>query len=546
MKRRNFLATVTTTAAAAALMPRNLFASRRRAAAFLAPHPFVEAHPEAVFIRRTNVTDKLDAVAKRQEGLSFAREYFTGHESSGIPFDHALAIKPNLTCTSGTGNTPEGMGIMTDFEFLDGMFGGIRETGFPGYNMFAREANWMANGYCTGEYLITGQRMHAIAQKHGMQLFEFQSGRNIYDLRLDDLRPGSEVIWRDVTDGVMFNRVGYLAPCNDDNSWLINIAKFKSHSMGLTLCTKNLQGMVVAPYVHFCEGVDATQRRSDAEKQAFHPDFERHVDDAYARHLAAGIPRWDRPGRDASGGHGMEAWVQRTLDSLSVTPTGLNIIEGIYGRNGNGFTKGPGPGDTPEEFLSNILVFGKNPLLVDVIGTWLGGHEPGNFGLFHIARERGMCDQINPAAIPVYDWNGGTPQLARLEDMQRTPLLCPYLRRDYNGGNEDYYHMVDEPFDYATLSSGNTPSVPDKPGLRSLTNPVRHSALLEYTLIRDGAAEISVFDMHGRRVDILAEGWRQAGSHSVRWYPGRLAAGMYIARLSSSAGVAQCRLLLLR
>ncbi len=546
MKRRDFLAGISAIAAGSTVLPRLLRANPGRLPSFLLPHPFVEAHPEAVFIRKTAVTDKLDAAAKKNEGLLFGREYFTPHIDTGIPFEHALAIKPNLTCTSGTGNTPEGMGIITDIDFLDGLFGGIRQTGFPGFNMFVREANWMGNGYCTGEYLVTGQRMNTVTTRHGMHLFDFQSGRNIYDLRLEDLQTGTEVIWRDVADGVLFNRIGYLAPCNDDNSWLINIAKFKSHSMGLTLCTKNLQGMVVAPYVHFCEGVDGTKSRSETERRVFNVDFEQRIDEAYARHAAAGIPRWDRPGRDTNGGYGMETWAQRTLDSISVTPTGLNIIEGIYGRNGNGFTKGPGPGDTPEDFMSNILVFGKNPLLVDVVGTWLGGHEPGNFGLFHIARERGMCPEIDPSRIPVYDWNSGTPQLTALTDLTRTPLVCPYLRRDYNGQSEAYYHLVDEPFDYSTLSAASPTARPKNPEIRSLTNPVRDSALLEYVLDRAGTADIDVYDIRGRKVAAFGEGWRNAGAHTVRWNPGRLAAGMYIARLGTRTGAAHCRVMVVR
>ncbi len=546
MKRRNFIAGMTAAAAGSLLLPRIGWSSGRRVPAFLRPHPFVEAHPEAVFVLHTSVIDKLDADAKRAEGLNFAREFFAAHEDTGIPFEHALAFKPNLTCTMGTGNTPEGMGIVTDMDFLDGLFGGIRETGFPGYNMFAREANWMANGYCNGEYLVTGQRMNAIAAKHGMHLFDFQSGRNIYDLRLGDLQAGTEVIWRDVPDGVMFNRIGYLAPCNDENSWLINVAKLKTHGMGVTLCTKNLQGMVVAPYVHFCEGVEATKNRSEDERKVFHADFEQRIDVAYARHVAAGIPRWDKPGRDTSAGYGMEVWAHRTLDSISVTPTGLNMIEGIYGRNGNGFTKGPGPNETPEEFMSNILIFGKNPLLVDVIGTWLAGHEPGNFGLFHIARERGLCAQIDPSRIPLYDWDHGTPRLVNLAEQTRTPLVSPYIRRDYNGQNEAYYHLVNEPFDYSTLGTSPTPDRPAVLALAALTNPVRDTALLEYTLPKSGTAEIGIYDIRGSRVAFFSEGWRQAGTHSLRWNTGRLPAGMYVARLGANAGSAHCRIVVLR
>jgi uncharacterized protein (DUF362 family) len=546
MKRRSFLAGLSAAAAGSVLFPRTGWGRGGRAATHLLPHPFVEAHPEAVFVRRTTVGDKLDANAKRAEGLAFAREYFSAHEDSGVPFENALAIKPNLTCTMGTGNTPEGMGIITDIDFMDGLFGGIRETGFPGYNMFAREANWMANGYCTGEYLVTGQRMNAVAAKHGMHLFDFQSGRNIYDMRFQDLKVGTEVIWRDVADGVMFNRIGFLAPCNDEQSWLINIAKFKTHSMGMTLCTKNLQGMVVAPLVHFCEGLNTTKNRSGEERSVFHADIEQRVTEAYARHRAAGIPRWDRPEREGMSGFAMEVWAHRTLDSISVTSVGLNIIEGIYGRNGDGFTKGPGPDNTAQDFMSNVLIFGKDPLLVDVVGTWLAGHEPGNFGLFHLARERGLLGEMDPRRIPLYDWNGGTPQIAVLEDQSRTPLVCPYLRRDYSGQSEEYYHLVNEPFDYSTLSAAPVASAPLRVHIRALTNPVRDSVLIEYTLPRAGRAHIDVYDIRGSRVATFPMGWKPEGTHTLRWHTGRLPAGLYVARFASAPGNAHCRITVLR
>ena len=165
----------------------------------------------------------------------------------------------------------------------------------------------------------------------------------------------------------------------------------------------------------------------------------------------AGIPRWDRPGTNYNSGYGMERWAQRTCDSLSVTDVGLSVIEGIYGRNGNGFMIGPGPDGKAEDFMTNILIFGKDPFRVDIIGTWLAGHEPGNFGFFHIAKERGLSNVVNPWDIPVYLWDKNNPQQTSLSNFERIPLVTTYLRRDYNGQTEAQYHLVDEPFDYQSF-----------------------------------------------------------------------------------------------
>ena len=85
---------------------------------------------------------------------------------------------------------------------------------------------------------------------------------------------------------------------------------------------------------------------------------------------------------------------------------------------------------------------------MDLIGAWLAGHEPGNFGFFHIARERGLPDVVNPWEIPVHRWGRDNPQATSLSSFERVPLVTTCLRRDYNGQTGAEYHLVDEPFDY--------------------------------------------------------------------------------------------------
>ena len=69
--RRNLLSL----AAAAATAPIRLAGARLPKPQF-AVHPFVEANPKAVFLKRTNVLHKMDEAAKRREGLTFARDVF--------------------------------------------------------------------------------------------------------------------------------------------------------------------------------------------------------------------------------------------------------------------------------------------------------------------------------------------------------------------------------------------------------------------------------------------------------------------------------------
>ena len=102
--------------------------------------------------------------------------------------------------------------------------------------------------------------------------------------------------------------------------------------------------------------------------------------------------------------------------------------------------------------MSNVIIFGKDPFRVDIIGKWLGGHEPGNFGLFHCAIDRGMSTALDPKKVPVYIWDNGEATLTPLDELERTPLLTYYLPRTYGGQTESPYHLCDELFDYNSVT----------------------------------------------------------------------------------------------
>ncbi|HXK61058.1 MAG TPA: DUF362 domain-containing protein, partial [Acidobacteriota bacterium] len=341
-------------------------------------HPFIEAHPEAVFIRKTNATSKDDSEGKRRAGLHLAQRIFALQDSPGIPLSHKFVIKPNLTSTVGTGTT---YAIVTDSEVVEGIIEGMKELGIPAERIYIREG-LMPTQPGTG-YIEMAER----------------TGVHYGDA---DARTA---VAKECPDGVVFRRTKFVGPFSYPDSYLINIAKLKTHSMGLTLCVKNLQGTNIRPYIRFCGGL-----QPDIAED-FQPDAQRHVDDLYEKHLQAGYPRWDT----AKGAY-MEMWAQRTMDSYSLVRStlGLNIIEGMVAQNGDGFAKGPGPGVTPEVFLTNALIFGKDAFRVDIVGHWLGGHEPGNFGMFHIARERGLSTALDPRNIPIYVWEDDGPKLTPL------------------------------------------------------------------------------------------------------------------------------------
>lgn len=82
--------------------------------------------------------------------------------------------------------------------------------------------------------------------------------------------------------------------------------------------------------------------------------------------------------------------------------------------------------------------------------------------------------------------------------------------------------------------------------LGSYPNPFNPVTTLQYALRADGPAKLQVFDLLGRLVATPADGYHQAGVHTVRFDGTGLASGTYICRLASAGAVATHRLALLR
>ena len=103
LSRRTFLKTSTIAGAAVALNSSPIFGKIfKDALGYYGVHPFIDAHPDAVFILRTNVDVKTNSQAIKEAGLNFGRSVFVhlDQENGGIPIDYKVALKPNITCRS--------------------------------------------------------------------------------------------------------------------------------------------------------------------------------------------------------------------------------------------------------------------------------------------------------------------------------------------------------------------------------------------------------------------------------------------------------------
>jgi uncharacterized protein (DUF362 family) len=412
-------------ALAAAIVPRSGICAADAARKYFSPHPFIEQNPKAVFIRRTHAAHKMDAEAKRREGLRLAQAIFVARDDAGVPITHRVILKPNVTSlASRTRNAEELWGTGTDPQFYEGLVLGLQQLGVSRFHFIdsTSYADWNIRGL-----LDINDRLGVITEDP--------------ERRMKHLREGWKTNWSTVPDGVVFKRIPHYAPVNEPDTWLLNIAKWKAHSMGLTQTVKNEQGLVAHPFTTFCGGWRAVLGVSDEVKPDINPRVETLVNGFFESHRQLGYSRYDSRG---SGGNGVrllpidqEIWAHKTCDNMSTLTTGLAMVEGICGRDGDGFYTG-------DDYLTNIVFFGKDKFRVDLIGLWLAGHEPGNVHLYRIAKERGLSDTFNPWEIPVYEWTDDGPISRQLTDFPRTPLKTVYLPRE----GEASLHLLDEPFDY--------------------------------------------------------------------------------------------------
>ena len=544
LNRRNFIKSSSLLVGAAAFTGRSsVFAAASTPSGFFGVHPFVELHPEAVFIMRTHVDRKTNSPACKQVGLDLGRSIFVSMDSTGVPLTHNIATKPNLTAHNPV-DTERGftledtMGIATDAFFVEGLFESLKELGVAGSRMHTRDVNGGGVLDARG-YLAMGRRVGATVR----------TAKNTIKTE-DDASDERAFVWKEVPGGVVWTQVPYLWPFNARDSWNLNVAKFKAHEMGLTLTAKNWQGTHAAPFQGYCQkwqNIDEMQKLEEViNKESINPKIHEQVEAGFKRH-AEHIPRWntpDVPKNDPAFNDAywyntlcMELWAQRTIDNHAASPMGLHIVEGIYGRDGD-FNQGPNPLGNENnydgrawDYMTNVVIFGKNPYLVDIVGHWLGGHEPGNFGLFHIAMERGKLGMINPMHIPVYEWQDGTAVRRPLTSFTRTPLRSFYL---HQRGKEPLWHLVDQPYDYSKVSEKKL-SIPPKPTTRVFSqhypNAGNPQMAIEFSVPKEGWVLVEILDQAGRNLEVISNAICEPGYHMAAWNTAKYASGSYKYRL---------------
>lgn len=89
-------------------------------------------------------------------------------------------------------------------------------------------------------------------------------------------------------------------------------------------------------------------------------------------------------------------------------------------------------------------------------------------------------------------------------------------------------------------------AIPSGFRLSSFPNPFNPSTMISFSLPREAPARITVFDILGREVSVLADNKFASGEHRVTFDGSALPSGIYFARLQSGSNITTQKLLLLR
>jgi hypothetical protein len=86
-------------------------------------------------------------------------------------------------------------------------------------------------------------------------------------------------------------------------------------------------------------------------------------------------------------------------------------------------------------------------------------------------------------------------------------------------------------------------AVPERFALHPVyPNPFNASATIRFDLPTRCRITVSVYDLRGRRITVLADGEWPEGAWSVKWTAPDVASGVYLCRLDAPAGPAPVRL----
>ncbi len=159
-------------------------------------------------------------------------------------------------------------------------------------------------------------------------------------------------------------------------------------------------------------------------------------------------------------------------------------------------------------------------------------------------------------AIPIFDDNAATPYVAGFRLNKDSAGVFIYIagrpyRLDNAASYADYNYMIDNwmisTFPTGVKSEDNSVTTADNYRLeQNYPNPFNPSTRIAYTLQKPGFVSLKVYDILGREVAALVNGYQQANNYTVNFDAGRLASGIYLYKLKTGDFVQTKKMLLLK
>jgi len=114
--------------------------------------------------------------------------------------------------------------------------------------------------------------------------------------------------------------------------------------------------------------------------------------------------------------------------------------------------------------------------------------------------------------------------------------------------NDPDEEIIEIPISGTTLEvTGNEASIPSKLDIIDIyPNPFNSTTIITYGLGKPAPTRLALYDLSGREVMTLFEGYRQAGFHSVNLHAGDLQSGIYFVRFEGLGEVATRKVMLIR
>lgn len=163
---------------------------------------------------------------------------------------------------------------------------------------------------------------------------------------------------------------------------------------------------------------------------------------------------------------------------------------------------------------------------IGVIDTW--GNQnyvefPANQTKYELVRN----GEWGQASIPISDLRG--------EFIDLRMLSYEFVILEVNGANCEFA-LDDIYYDGGMVAAIEQPLLDTNPLLSVYPNPILSQATVEYNLEESGPLEIVVYDIFGRKIDVLVNDYRPSGQYQFQWNPKNLNPGIYFIHLKTASG----------